>query len=134
DGESIPTSAWRSANARELFLYLLFSGPSTREQISLTFWPDSSARRVRSNFHTTLYHTRLALGTDTILVQDGLYLLNGDLDIWCDAVAFERFAKQARLLSARDAQLEDRLRRAVELYHGYLLSDLYRDRLIAYRE
>jgi len=121
DGEAIALSEWRSNTAREMFYYLLFHGGQSREHISLDFWPDSSPQRVRSNFHTTLYRARQALGENVIIFHDGQYILNPEVDLWCDAHELESLVQQARLLSIRDARTEDLWRRAVTLYQGDFL-------------
>jgi DNA-binding SARP family transcriptional activator len=123
DGELIPTSEWRSTSAREMFLYLLFAGPKTREQISLDFWPDGHPRQVRNVFHTTLYRSRHALGENVVSfqLQEGLYQINPDLDLWCDAQEMESLIRQARLMPPRDARTEDLWSRAAKLYHGDFL-------------
>lgn len=127
DGHILTATEWRAVTARELFLYLLFNGPCTRESISLAFWPDSTPDRVRSNFHTTLYRARHAVGEDVILFEDGRYLINPDVDIWCDAIEMEAACALARLLPARDARAEDLWRQAVDLYQGPMLPSLYTD-------
>jgi len=132
DGQAIALSEWRSTTAREMFYYLLFNGAESRERISLVFWPDSSVSRVRSNFHTTLYRARQALGENVIIYHDGLYTLNPDVDLWCDAHELENLAQQARLLSIRDARTEDLWRRAVALYNGDFLPS-WDDEWVIYR-
>lgn len=134
DGVRIPTSEWRATAAREMFLYLLFFGPETRERISLAFWPDSSLKRVRSNFHTTLYRARQALGENVIMFVDELYQINPDIDLWCDAHELQTLTRQARLLPARDARTEDLWRRAVDLYRGDFLPSLDPNWVIPLRE
>jgi LuxR family maltose regulon positive regulatory protein len=127
DGVPIQLSEWRATTARELFLYLLFKGPHSREDICLDFWPNSPAKRVRSNFHTTLYRARQALGENAITFQDSYYMLNPEIDIWCDAFELETLVAQARLLPLRDARTEDLWLRAVNLYRGDFLTSLYAD-------
>jgi DNA-binding SARP family transcriptional activator/tetratricopeptide (TPR) repeat protein len=134
DGEIIPAAAWRSSNALELFLYLLFHGPQTREQISLAFWPDSSSKRVRGNFHTTLYRTRQPLGEQVILFEEDRYFLNPGIEIVCDALNFEHYVRQSRLLSAHDARTEDLLKQAVDLYQGEFLTAVDMEWVSAKRE
>ena len=121
DGETIALTKWRSSTARELFLYLLFNGPESRETICLAFWPDASPEHVRSNFHTTLYRARQALGENVIIFYDGLYAINADLDLWCAAQALVRLTDQARLMPYRDARAEHLWQKAVELYRGDFL-------------
>jgi ATP/maltotriose-dependent transcriptional regulator MalT/DNA-binding SARP family transcriptional activator len=134
DGVLVLTTDWRAAAAKGLFFYLLFVGPETREQICLVFWPDSSPARVRSNFHTTLYRVRQALGENVIIFKDEKYCVNPALDIWCDAHEFQNLARQARPLSTRDARTEDLWRRGAALYQGDLLPQLDAEWMLPYRE
>lgn len=121
DGVEISLSAWRSSKAKEFFFYLLFEKAKRREAISLEFWPDSSTERVRSNFHTTLYRARQALGEEVILFDGSRYQINPQLNVWCDAHELLRFVQEAKLLPAADARAEDFWRRAISLYEGELL-------------
>lgn len=134
DGVRVTTSDWRASAARELFYYLMFCGPVSREDINLEFWPDSSSSRSRSRFHTTLYRARHALGENFILFQDDYYQLNPETEIWCDAQEVESLTTQARLLSPRDARAFDLWRKAVELYKGDFLTSVDRDWAIERRE
>ncbi len=121
DGEVISPSDWRSSTAREMFLYLLFNGPESRERISLVFWPDSPIKQVRSNFHTTLYRARQAVGENVINHADGLYFINPDLSLWCDALELGELIQQVRLMPPRDARTENLWHKAANLYHGDFL-------------
>jgi LuxR family maltose regulon positive regulatory protein len=134
DGLPIPTSIWRATAARELFFYLLFMGATSREDISLEFWPDSSSQRVRANFHTTMHRARKALGENSILFQNDLYFINPELEVWCDAFELETLVRRARLMPPRDALTEDLWRRAVELYPGDFLPSLDTDWVFTRRE
>lgn len=127
DGQPLTAADWRATAARDLFLYLLFHGAQSRERISLTFWPDSSTKRVRSNFHTTLYRARQALGEEAILFLNDRYLINPEIDLWCDAHTMIELAEEARLLPARDARAEDLWRKAVALYQGDFLPTVEAD-------
>ena len=122
DGKVVASSEWRATSAREMFLYLLFVGQQTREDLSLAFWPDSASKQVRSNFHTTLYRARRALGENVILFQDNYYHINTDIDLQCDAFELKTLVAQARLMPVRDARTEDLWNRAVNLYHGEFLT------------
>ncbi|MBN8633728.1 MAG: tetratricopeptide repeat protein [Anaerolineae bacterium] len=134
DGVPILPGEWRATAARELFFYLLFMGAKRREEISLDFWPDTDPQKVRSNFHTTLYRVRQALGDNIIVFKDDQYMIHPDLDIWCDAHEFEKLVERAQDLSVRDARTEDLYRRAVDLYQGELLPLLDQEWLTPYRE
>ncbi len=134
DGKNIPTSEWRPA-ARDLFLYLVFNGQATRDQICLTFWPDSPEKRARDSFHSTMYRIREVLGENTVILHDdGTYRINPDISIWCDAHELESLAAQARVLPLSDARTEDLWRRAVGLYNGDFLPSLDSQWAIEYRE
>jgi DNA-binding SARP family transcriptional activator len=98
DGTRLSTSDWRATTARELFLYTLFNGPGTREEISLAF-----------------------------IYEDNLYQLNPAVEIRCDAQELESLTTQARLLSPRDARTEDLWRKAADLYQGEFLPSIHAD-------
>lgn len=134
DGVPVLPGEWRATAARELFFYLLFMGPQRRETISLGFWPDSPAERVRSNFHTTLYRLRQALGENVVVYNNELYSINPDVDIWCDAREFDKLVQHALNLSIRDARTEDLFRRAVDLYQGDFLPLLDAEWITTHRE
>lgn len=134
DGVLVLSTEWRAAAARELFFYLLFGGSHSRERISLDFWPDSTPSRVRSNFHTTLYRVRQALGENIIVFKEDNYAVNPDLDIWCDAHEFETLVRKARPLSFRDARTEDLWFHAATLYQGEFLPQLEGEWVADYRE
>lgn len=118
NGVPVPASAWQAAAARELFYFLLL-GPRSREEIGLQFWPEARDWQV---FYTTMHRARAAVGRQAILFQAGLYRLNPDIEIWCDALELERTVQQARLLSHREARAEHLWRRAVDLYQGDFLA------------
>jgi DNA-binding SARP family transcriptional activator len=127
DGKRVLPSEWRAAASKELFLYLALVGPASREEISLVFWPDSTPRQVRANFHTTLYRARQALGENVIVLQDDRYRINPDVALWCDVHEMQKLIQQAQLLSSRDARTEDLWRKAVSLYQGEFLPSLPSD-------
>lgn len=134
DGVLISTAEWRSSRAKEFFLYLLFEGAASREELSLIFWPESSSSRVRSNFHTTLYRARRALGENAIVFENDLYRINPEVSIWCDALIFKRYVREAQMLSYADVRAEDLYRKAVEYYRGDFLPTLDAEWIISHRE
>jgi DNA-binding SARP family transcriptional activator len=134
DGQAVLASEWQAVRARELFYYLLFMGPGSREQISLLFWPESPSQRVRSNFHTTLYRARKAVGEDVIVYHDDLYKINPDIKIWYDVHELERFIHIASHLSPQNPRTEDLWRKAVNLYRGDFLPSMDTEWLIPLRE
>jgi LuxR family maltose regulon positive regulatory protein len=125
DGHTILPSEWRAVMVKELFFYILLHSPLERDAIGLVFWPELSAEKVASNFHATLYRMRRAVGTNTVVTEDGQYRL-GDVDYWFDVEAFETLIEQARLLPPHDRQTENLWRRAVALYRGDFLAGVER--------
>jgi ATP/maltotriose-dependent transcriptional regulator MalT/DNA-binding SARP family transcriptional activator len=123
-GHPIPGSAWRAAMAKELFFYILLSGPVERDTAGLVFWPELSAQKVTNNFHSTLYRVRQAVGSDAVVVENGRYRI--DVDYWFDVEQFDALVDRARLLPPHDWQAEDLWRRAVQLYNGELLPEVDR--------
>lgn len=122
---------WTYAHAKELVFYLLAHRGATREQIGVSFWPDSSENRVRERFSTMLANARRALGREKpwIVLQDKYYRLNRTLGYWYDVEVFEAKLKMAhqRLTSPVLAQqaLATRLfQEAIDLYGGDLADDL----------
>lgn len=134
EGQLVQPSHWRTAAARELFLYLLFVGPQNRGDLYLHFWPDSPTTKARSNFHTTLHRARRALGRNVILYQDGLYTVDDELDLYCDALQLEKLTERARLMPTRDARTEDLWHRAVQLYNGDFLPTMDASWVLPLRE
>lgn len=134
DGVPVSTAEWRSSRAKEFFLYLLFQGARNREELSLAFWPDSSSSRVRSNFHTTLYRARRALGENVILFDNDLYRINPAVSVWCDAQVFSQYVKQAQLLSYADVRADDLYRKAIDYYRGDFLNSLDAEWITPHRE
>jgi DNA-binding SARP family transcriptional activator len=74
------------------------------------------------------------MGDNVVSFDDNVYMINPDLETWCDAIEMERMTAQARLLPARDARTEDLWRRAVELYQGEFLPSLDADWIMSRRE
>lgn len=124
NGDAVTASDWRSGNARELFLYLLFHKSASKADLGLMFWPEAPASKVRSNFHTTLHRARKALGSEVISYNDNIYSINEELNIWCDAKHFETLVSRAYLLAPRDPRAEDLWQKAFKVYGGPFLPEI----------
>ncbi len=134
DGAKVSTSDWQAVSARELFFYLVFNRPSTRDELGAILWPNSSTQQIRQKFHSTLHRIREALGTNVILFENELYMINPQLDLWCDAFEFKATVKRARLNSSLVAHTEILWRRAVDLYQGDFLADFDTHWALNFRE
>jgi LuxR family maltose regulon positive regulatory protein len=132
DGRPISSSEWRAAMAKELFFYILLHGPVERDVIGLVFWPDLPAEKVTSNFHSTLYRVRQAVGGDAVVVEGGKYVLG--VDHWLDVQEFEALVERARLLPPHDWQAQELWQRAVELCQGDFLPEVDRAWCVPKRE
>lgn len=134
DGELIASAEWHGPIARDLFFYLYFVGPSTKDQLGNVFWPDKSPEGVRSILHVSVHRARHALGENVILYTDGIYHVNSAVEINCDALRMEKLARRARVLPPRDALTEDLWHKAVSLYQGDFLPALDTDWVMAQRQ
>jgi two-component SAPR family response regulator len=109
----LDTADWGYAKPRELFYFLLDSGPVRKSDIGTELWPDASPASLRNSFHSCLHQLRQTLGrSDWITYRKGRYEFNRALDHRYDV---------AELESAVSA---DNLRHAVDLYRGDYLLDL----------
>jgi two-component SAPR family response regulator len=133
DGNTIPSSEWQAAMAKELFFYVLLYGPLERDTIGTVFWPDVSTKKMTDSFHTTLYRIRRAVGANAVVVEGKQYRV-GDIDYWFDAEEFEALVERARLLPPHDWQAENLWRRAVALYRGDFLAEVERIWCVPKRE
>ena len=113
-----------------LWAYLLLNraGPVPRESLAYTLWSDVPESVARANLRRHLYDLRQALppvpsGRPWLLTQTGTVQWNPAADYWLDVAEFER-------LSASP----DHLAKAVALYSGDLLPDLYDDWIVPDRE
>ena len=134
DESVVPLSAWRAADAREMFFYLLLKGKTTHEQLGLILWQDSTSEQVRQKLHATLSRARKAVGKNAIQFEDRFYFINPDVEVWCDVVEFESLTQQARLASPLQAYTESLWRRAISLYQGELLVAFDANWIVPHRE
>jgi LuxR family maltose regulon positive regulatory protein len=133
DGHALSSSDWQAAMAKELFFYILLNAPLERDAIGTVFWPDLPSKKVSNSFHTTLHRIRRAVGSQTVVVKEGLYRL-GDVRYWFDVEEFESLIARARLLPPHDWQAEDLWQRALALYRGDFLPEVERIWCISKRE
>ncbi len=127
EGELLTITHWgRSANARELFFYLLEHSPGRKEDIGLHFWPDLSMARMTSSFHAAKYRARHALGAEFVVYENEQYRLNSMMILWYDVAEFKRLIEAGRQ-AATDLERVECLRQAVQLYTNDYLTDVNAD-------
>ncbi len=135
NGEVISMSRWKLSSPRQLFFYLLFTGPLGRDQICSVFWPEGDSRQVRDNFHTLIYRARQVFGAQAILhePEGEVYLINPGTSLWCDALEFESLMQKTHSMSP-GPQMEGIRQQAINLYHGDFLPSWEDDWVLVRRQ
>jgi DNA-binding SARP family transcriptional activator len=124
EGISSPLNG-EKAQSLLAFLSLNPRLPHRREKLADLLFPDAPPDRVRRNFSDALYRLQKALGSDWLLIEGDTVALRADRQLWVDVWEFER-------LAASDQEAD--LQKAVDLYTGDLLPELYDDWLLPERE
>jgi LuxR family maltose regulon positive regulatory protein len=128
NNQMVRDSDWRSGRAREMFFYLLNAeAPRSKEQIAAALWPDLSPARSTSNFHISIHRARHALFPGIISLQEGLYRIPPDLAIWSDVTEFSDILLRVDETRTDPDGRADLLQKAIELYSGPFLPDIYSD-------
>ncbi|MCL5959531.1 MAG: tetratricopeptide repeat protein, partial [Chloroflexi bacterium] len=127
DERLITSSEWAVEKTRELLFYFVANPAGMRkEQVIEALWPDLSPGKGDSNFHSTTYRLRRAVFPDCLIYENGRYRFDFSSLRYYDVQDFEN-----RLLAAEREQLPEAkmecLRRAVNLYRGPYLDDVYTD-------
>ena len=125
DGVAVLNNAWGSAKAREMFLLMLYKAlPLHKEKIVEWLWPDISASKANSNFHSTLYRVHRALYPSCVERDGELYQLNRTWTYRWDALEFEQHINEAKTLPEDSPERDRLLEAAVDLYRGPFLEEL----------
>jgi ATP/maltotriose-dependent transcriptional regulator MalT/two-component SAPR family response regulator len=123
DGQVLTLSDWQTREARDLFFFLMFSPPQTKEQIALVFWPDISPARLKLRFKSDIYRIRQALGQNVITFEDEFYQFNKYVDHSCDVDEFHALLAEAQETDDPQGAMS-LLKRATELVQGPFLADM----------
>lgn len=117
---------FKRRKALNLLAYLcLHRAEHPRERLAALFWGDADDEAARLSLRVTISDLRKGLGEDALLGgRDSLGISPG-LDVWVDALEFERLAKAK---SAPDWQ------EALSLYQDDFLPDVYEDWALEWRE
>jgi LuxR family maltose regulon positive regulatory protein len=122
-GKTVTHSEWQTRETRDLFFFLLHSGPLTKEEISSVFWPDISPARLKMRFKSTMYRLRHAVGQDAVIFKDEKYQFNRTTDYEYDLETFQELIQEAESLQD-DAGKIKLLQAAVDLVRGPYLEDI----------
>lgn len=117
----------KGEKARGLLAYLILRPrvAHRREMLADLLWQDAAPERVRRNLSDLLYRLQKELDADWLVADAGTITLQPTPNLWVDLWEFDR------LLASQDSAS---LQKAVELYTGELLPDVYEDWVIAERE
>lgn len=123
--ELITISDWKSTNARGLFFFIIDRGGIRKEEIASDLWPDFSLAKATSNFHSTLWRVRKALGQkDAIIYDQEKYRLHPEIEFEYDVQAFEdAFDRAEDLTQASDTKIRLH-QQAVDFYKGDFLLEI----------
>jgi DNA-binding SARP family transcriptional activator len=104
--------------------------PVPKDVLIDLFWPDSDLDTVGRNLHQAIYTIRKGLRQGTaeahdIVFENGAYLVNPDLSVWCDRDSFESSAAAGRLaeIDGRTSDAIEAFSGAARLYRGEYLAD-----------
>ncbi|GAB4326959.1 MAG: hypothetical protein Kow0010_10280 [Dehalococcoidia bacterium] len=118
-GIEVSPEAWTSQRAAELFfIFLSNRGGVRKEEAVARLYPDLTPEKCNSAFHSNLYRIRRALYQDSIVRQNGMYLLNPEGEFCWDVEEFENAVEHAREEPAGSAERAERYRQALEHYRG----------------
>jgi DNA-binding SARP family transcriptional activator len=125
-GESGPLLL-KGDKARGLLAYLVLRPrvAHRREMLADLLWQAAAPERVRRNLSDVLYRLQKELDADWLVADAGSITLQPTSNLWVDIWEFDR------LLATQDSV---NLQKAVELYTGDLLPDIYEDWILAERE
>ncbi|MEP7190341.1 MAG: hypothetical protein ABI901_14210, partial [Roseiflexaceae bacterium] len=111
--------------------------PQARDKLVDLLWPDLPPRQGRRMLSDTLWRARRLLtppdqaDTSALLIAGDTVAFRPAAAIWVDLIAFEQALHERK---NADADADERLRAAVELYRGDFLEDCYDDWALYERE
>ena len=125
----VSKTQWGGPLTKELFFYLFESGPLRQEQIGAVLWPEASRKTMKRGFKNALYRLRKAVFPQCVVYDGdtGQYLFNEEITTWSDVHEFERLLTEARKWPQGSKESRRLVRRAVGLYRGDYLEDIYSD-------
>jgi ATP/maltotriose-dependent transcriptional regulator MalT/DNA-binding SARP family transcriptional activator len=127
DGVPVPRSVWQTATTSELFFFFATNPQAWRkEQVIEQLWANSARGQANDLFHSSVYRIRRALFPECLVFRNGLYQLNPEIVRWWDVAEFERILALATRSDRLETKVEH-LERAVELYRGDFLDEVYSD-------
>jgi len=134
-GRKLASDAWTLSRALRILCFIASrqNHRATKDAIIETYWPDTRPEDIDKNFWPTISYIRRALNSNQevkknfIRYRESAYYLNPEFNYLLDIEEFERLISlaQSRL---RDDDFEGftaAARRAIELYRGEFLEEIY---------
>jgi LuxR family maltose regulon positive regulatory protein len=124
DGKPVGVPEWQNQRrVRELFFYLLtYPKGRNKEEIGLTFWPESSTSQLKLQFKNAIYRLRHALGPDIVLFDETHYWFNKNQDYQYDVEDFTNSISEAQQATLPQKKIPD-YQKAIKLYQGAFLPE-----------
>jgi ATP/maltotriose-dependent transcriptional regulator MalT/DNA-binding SARP family transcriptional activator len=118
-GRQVSDEQWASARAKELFFLLLAHREGIRkEQAVELLYPELPREKCNSAFHSNLYRVRRALYQESVVKQDGAYLLNPDGQFEWDVEKFDAALARAHQCEPGSRERALAFQEALEFYEG----------------
>jgi DNA-binding SARP family transcriptional activator len=127
--------AWTLSRALRILCYIASrqNHRATKDAIVETFWPDTPLEDIDKNFWPTISYIRRALNSNQevkknfIRYRESAYYLNPEFNYLLDTEEFEKLIASARAhrRAGDDEKFTDEARRAIEMYRGEFLEELY---------
>src|SRR6266699_5796594 len=138
-------AGFEAHKVQELFCYLLLHQQHShaRESLASLLWPDTTTSQSKKKLRQTLWHLQSALGSQTELIHNRLFLvqpdqvqINAEADLWLDVAVFKKTFELVEGLAGRELSTLNvqALQNAVQLYQGPLLEGCYEDWCLYERE
>lgn len=104
----------KAAKGVEILALLALAGPSSKETIQETLWPESTLKESHPWFHWALRHMRYNLFEDIVVQTDQYYHIDFQ---WVDVIAFETLSRRIEQGEGLETRLE-----LIDLYRGPFLN------------
>ena len=116
---------WRTAKAKELFIYLLHKRGSSvpKERLIDLFWPEMDEEKALTNLHTTVYQVRRLL--KDLALPCRLSYIENSYRLDAQEIAFDADRWEAEVKEALQEPLQEPLFDSVRLQRLKRLADAY---------
>jgi ATP/maltotriose-dependent transcriptional regulator MalT/DNA-binding SARP family transcriptional activator len=118
-GRAVTDQAWASVRAKEMFyLFLAHRSGLRKERAVEILYPEIPSAKCNSAFHSNLYRLRRALYAESVVKQDGSYVLNPEAEFEWDVEQFEAALTVASRVEPGSEERARRYEEALAYYRG----------------